>query len=94
MEAMLNRFAWVLLIIAALMILTMIYHIGNRPDPVPPSIRGITPDERRQISNLEKRFGLRGMTWVIERESGTINYYRNGAWRTIELKPSSPELPR
>jgi len=82
-EGTLNRFAIAILIVAAFIIFFMLYTIVNRPYP-PPSIREITPAERKQISYLEDKFKLHGYTWAIDIQTGEISYYRKGVWRVIK----------
>lgn len=81
-EGTLNRFAIAMLIIAAVVIFAMLYTIFTRPYP-PPSIREVTPAERKQISYLKDKYKLHGYCWVIDRDTGKISYYRKGQWWTV-----------
>ena len=70
------------LFLATALILYMIFSLLTFPPP--PTIQEITPAERKQVSDLSKKYKLTAYVWAIDRKSGEISYYRKGEWRVIQ----------
>jgi hypothetical protein len=74
-----RRVAWVVIFLSAIVILTMVFKAAP-----PPTIREITPAERKQVAYLEDKFKLHGYLWLVDRKTGEISYWRKGKWRVIK----------